>query len=81
MSKRVQAGLVATALTLLSLAIAYLMLAIVWWQYATASELQALSTAPTNPTHSEFRHDIRHCFEDDEVRDLWDCVRDKEVSE
>jgi len=60
-------------IALVSLAAAYMVGAILFWQEAKAE------------THTSvtYRHgpDISHCFAPDETRELWDCIRHVEVED
>lgn len=68
------------AFGLAALAVIVLGVMILWWQSATGAlssprphipETYELEPAPVE----DWRPDIRHCFDEEEERELWDCVR------
>lgn len=73
--RQLELGLVALGLT--SLALLLLCLMIGFWEAAKAQG-NSLSSAPHTP--KDQRPDISHCFEPDETRELWDCIRHEEVT-
>lgn len=63
-------------ITLIAIAILsaslYIIGAVYFWQAATSQELPSLG--------KDYRPNISHCFEPDETRELWDCIRHKEAT-
>lgn len=82
--RQIELGVVGLAMS--ALAFIMLGLMVVFWQVATGNSLS--SPRPHTPASYElepapvqdWRPDISHCFEPDETRELWDCIRHEEVT-
>lgn len=59
---------------LIVLATAYLTIALLG-QVLEAVEKAQAKRIPEASVQEDWRPDIRHCFDDDEKRELWDCIR------
>lgn len=60
----------------LALATAYIVGGILFFEAAKADTHSVCDTC-----YEDWRPDISHCFEPDETRELWDCIRHEEVED
>lgn len=64
--------IVTLVIIILAVVSLYLIGAVYFWQQATGNDYR------TSVTRTDYRPNISHCFEPDESRELWDCIRHKE---